>query len=221
VKLKRQVRSALVYPTAVMFIAIGVLTVLLTFVIPSFQDMFADFGSADDLPAVTQHMHAGLPVEAWSRDSTTKLATGRLLTIDNQIDPSTGTFRCKAIFDNDDGALFPNQFVNARLQVDTRQHALTVPTDAVQHGAQGTYVYVVKSDKSVEMRPVQVAMTEGTMSVLTSGVAEGEEIVTDGADKLQPKSKVEIGGQRGGGGPGGGGRGGHSRGGQKPAQGQP
>jgi multidrug efflux system membrane fusion protein len=174
----------------------------------------------DDLPAVTQHMRTGLPVEAWSRDSTNRLATGRLLTIDNQIDPSTGTFRCKAIFDNNDGALFPNQFVNARLQVDTRRHAVTIPTDAVQHGAQGTYVYVVKPDQSVEMRPVQVAMSEGTMSVITSGVAEGEEVVTDGADKLQPKSKVEVGGQRGGG-AGGAGRGGHARGGQKPAQGQP
>jgi multidrug efflux system membrane fusion protein len=162
----------------------------------------------DQLQAVTQHAKpGGFPVEAWSRDGTTLLATGRLLTIDNQIDPNTGTFRCKAVFDNRDGALFPNQFVNARLQVDTRQHALTVPTAAVQHGAQGTYVYVVKPDKSVDMRPVQVAMAEGTTSVLASGVSEGDQVVVEGADKLQPKSKVEIGGQRGGGGrPGGGGQ---------------
>jgi len=154
----------------------------------------------DQLRAITQHGKGdGLPVEAWSRDSTTKIATGRLLTIDNQIDPNTGTFRAKAIFDNRDGALFPNQFVNARLQVDVRKHALTVPTAAVQHGAQGTYVYVVKPDKSVEMHPVQVAMSEGTTSVLASGVNEGDQVVVEGADKLQPKSKIEIGGQRGGG----------------------
>jgi multidrug efflux system membrane fusion protein len=158
----------------------------------------------DQLQAITQHAKPeGFPVEAWSRDSTTKLATGRLLTIDNQIDPNTGTFRAKAVFDNRDGALFPNQFVNARLQVDVRKHALTVPTAAVQHGAQGTYVYVVKPDKSVDMRPVQVAMAEGTTSVLASGVSEGDQVVVEGADKLQPKSKVEIGGARGGGGPGG------------------
>jgi multidrug efflux system membrane fusion protein len=166
----------------------------------------------DQLPAITRHGKGdGLPVEAWSRDSTTKIATGRLLTIDNQIDPNTGTFRAKAIFDNRDGALFPNQFVNARLQVDVRKHALTVPTAAVQHGAQGTYVYVAKPDKSVEMRPVQVAMAEGTTSVLAGGVNEGDQVVVEGADKLQPKSKVEIGGQRGGRAGGGGQHGGAHR----------
>lgn len=159
----------------------------------------------DQLPAVTQHLRGvGLPVEAWGRDSTQKLATGRLQTIDNQIDPNTGTFRCKAVFDNSDGALFPNQFINARLQVDIRRGALAVPTAAVQHGTQGTYVYVVNSDKTIQMRPVEVALSEGTMSVVTGGVSPGEQVVTDGADKLQPKSKVEIGGGRGGKGGGGG-----------------
>jgi membrane fusion protein, multidrug efflux system len=162
----------------------------------------------DQLPAVTQHLRGvGLPVEAWGRDSTQKLATGRLQTIDNQIDPNTGTFRCKAVFDNSDGALFPNQFINARLQVDIRRGALTVPTAAVQHGTQGTYLYVVNSDKTIQMRQVEVALSEGTMSVVTGGVSAGEQVVTDGADKLQPKSKVEIGGGKGGKG-GGGGRGG-------------
>ena len=149
----------------------------------------------DDLQAVTRR-GGNFPVEAWSRDSTTKLATGRLLTIDNQIDPNTGTFRCKAIFDNADGALFPNQFVNARLQVDVRRAALTVPSAAIQHGAQGTYVYVVKPDKTADMRVVQVVLSEGTTAVVT-GVNEGEHVVTDGADKLQPHGKVEIGGGRG------------------------
>jgi membrane fusion protein, multidrug efflux system len=148
----------------------------------------------DQLPAVTGHMRAGLPVEAWSRDNTTKVATGRLLTIDNQIDPNTGTFRCKAVFDNAGGALYPNQFVNARLQVDVRRGALTIPTAAIQHGAQGTYVYVVKPDQTAEMRPVQVLMSEGLISVV-DGVNPGEQVVTDGADKLQPNGKVEVGGQ--------------------------
>ena len=155
----------------------------------------------DDLSKINGRMN-GLPVEAWSRDNTAKLATGRLLTIDNQIDPNTGTFRCKAVFDNADGALFPNQFVNVRLQVDVRRQALTIPSAAIQHGAQGTYVYVVKPDKTADMRPVQVVLSEGTASVVT-GVNEGEQVVTDGADKLQPHGKVEIGG---GGGAQGGGR---------------
>jgi len=166
----------------------------------------------DSLPAVAQHMRGGLPVEAWSRDSTQKLADGRLLTIDNQIDPNTGTFRCKAVFDNKDGALFPNQFVNARLRVDVRHNALTVPAAAVQHGSQGTYVYVVRPDKTVDARPVAVVMTEGTTSVLSGGVNPGDQVVTDGADKLQPHGKVEIAGA-------GGGRGGGRNGGGKGAPG--
>src|SRR5207253_10620596 len=115
----------------------------------------------DQLPAITKHGKGdGLPVEAWSRDSTTRIATGRLLTIDNQIDPNTGTFRAKAVFDNRDGALFPNQFVNARLQVDVRRNAETIPIAAVQHGAQGTYVYVVEQNKTADLRQVNVVLTE-------------------------------------------------------------
>ena len=178
----------------------------------------------DDLPAVTQHRTgAGLPVEAWTRDNTQRIAVGRLLTIDNQIDPNTGTFRCKAIFDNSDGALFPNQFVNARLQVDTRRNAETIPIAAVQHGAQGTYVYVVEQNKTADLRQVNVVLTEGTMAVVT-GVNAGDRVVTDGADKLQPHGKVDLGGGgrgagRGGGGagsPAGGGAGGRPSPGQRP-----
>jgi multidrug efflux system membrane fusion protein len=175
----------------------------------------------DNLAAVTPHLRRGDPmlVEAWSRDSTQLLARGKLLTIDNQIDPNTGTFRCKAIFDNRDGALFPNQFVNARLQVNVLRNALTIPAAAVQHGSQGTYVYVVHPDKSVDARTITVALTEGTTIVAGSGLQPGEQVVTDGADKLQPKSKVEIAGAGGGGGgrggAGGGKRGGGHGGGQK------
>lgn len=157
----------------------------------------------DSLPAVTPRLSGGLRVEAWTRDSTKKIADGRLLTIDNQIDPNTGTFRCKAIFDNHDGSLFPNQFVNARLQVDTRRNSLTVPAAAVQHGPQGTYVYVVLPNKTADARPVTVVMNEGAMAVLSGGVNPGDQVVIDGADKLQPHGKVEISG-KGGGGKGGG-----------------
>ncbi|HEX3109062.1 MAG TPA: efflux RND transporter periplasmic adaptor subunit [Thermoanaerobaculia bacterium] len=164
----------------------------------------------DQLAPVMQHMAGGLAVQALSRDNSTLLATGRLLTIDNQIDPNTGTFRCKAIFDNRNGALFPNQFINARLQVDVRHHVTTVPSAAVQHGAQGTYVYVVTPQKTADMRVVQVVMSEGLTSVV-SGVNEGEQVVIDGADKIQPNGKVEIGEAPGGGGGGRGGHGGHAR----------
>jgi len=168
----------------------------------------------DELPMVAGHMRTGpLLVEAWSRDDTQQLATGRLETIDNQIDPNTGTFKLKAVFDNRDSALYPNQFVNARLRVETRQNAIIVPAAAVQHGEQGTYVYVVKPDHTVDSRPVVVALTEGTNDVIASGVTPGEIVVTDGQDKLQPGAKVTLPGEggRGGGAGGGAAPGGHRR----------
>ena len=146
----------------------------------------------DNLQMVVQHMRSGrLEVQAWNRDDTQQIAVGRLETIDNQIDPNTGTFRLKAVFDNRDNALYPNQFVNARLEVYTRKNAVTLPAAAVQRGTQGTYVYALKQDGTVESRPVKVALTEGTVAVLESGVNPGEQVVTDGQEKLQPGSKVE------------------------------
>lgn len=146
----------------------------------------------DNLQMVTQHMNGShLVVQAWSRDDTQLLSTGSLETIDNQIDPNTGTFRLKGVFQNRDNALFPNQFVNARLQVYTRKNSITIPAAAVQRGAQGAYVYVVKQDKTVESRNVNVALTEGTVVVVASGVNAGEQVVTDGQEKLQPGNKVE------------------------------
>jgi multidrug efflux system membrane fusion protein len=146
----------------------------------------------DNLRMVAQHMKGKpLEVQAWSRDDTQQIADGRLETIDNQIDPNTGTFRLKAVFDNRDNALYPNQFVNARLQVYTRQHAITVPAAAIQRGQQGDYVYVVKQDRTAESRPVKVALTEGTVVVLDSGVQPGEQVITDGQERLQPGNKVE------------------------------
>ena len=151
----------------------------------------------DNLQLVTQHMKGPhMQVEAWSRDDTQKLATGSLETIDNEIDPNTGTFRLKGVFDNRDNALYPNQFVNARLQVYTRKNALTIPVAAIERGTQGAYVYVVKQDKTVDARQVNIALTEGTLVVVASGLNPGEQVVTDGQEKLQPGNKVDP--QKGG-----------------------
>ena len=147
----------------------------------------------DVLPNVSQHMkNRTLEVDAYSRDDTTKLAAGKLLTIDNQIDQTTGTGKLKAMFDNVDNALFPNQFVNARLLLETRKGVTVVPTAAIQRGPQGSsFIYVVKPDKTAEVRTVKVALTQGNLSVIASGVAPGEQVVTDGQDKLQGGSHVE------------------------------
>jgi len=146
----------------------------------------------DNLQAVVQRIRRGtLEVDAYARDNRTKVATGKLLTIDNLIDPTTGTFKLKSVFDNHDRSLWPNQFVNARLLLNTMKGALVVPAAAVQHGAQGDFVYVVKPDKTVDARSVHVALTEGTFTVADHGLQEGEQVVTDGQDKLQPGSKVQ------------------------------
>ena len=146
----------------------------------------------DVLPDVSRRMHnGGLTVDAYSRDDTTKIASGKLLTIDNQIDSSTGTGKLKAIFDNQDEVLWPNQFVNAHLLLETRKDATVVPAAAVQRGPQGMFIYVVKPDKTVEMRPVKISFTAGNQTVLESGVSPGEVVVTDGQDKLQSGSAVE------------------------------
>jgi multidrug efflux system membrane fusion protein len=141
-----------------------------------------------------------LQVEAYSRDDQTKLATGTLLTIDNQIDPQTGTGKLKAIFDNHDNSLWPNQFVNARLLLEVRKNSTVIPAAAVQRGPQGTYVFTVKPDKTAEMRPVTVSFSQGNYAAISQGITSGESVVTDGQDKLQPGTPVEVKG--GGGGPG-------------------
>lgn len=146
----------------------------------------------DQLPAVARHMKGGtLEVDAFSRDDQTKLGTGKLLTIDNQIDPTTGTAKLKAVFDNKDDRLWPNQFVNAELLLETRKNSTVVPTASILRGPQGTFVYAVNADKTVEDRPVTVALTQGDETVVTSGLNPGETVVTDGQDKLQRGSKIE------------------------------
>ena len=161
----------------------------------------------DSLQEVIQHMnHEELAVEAFSRDDQTKLATGRLVTIDNQIDPTTGTVRFKSVFDNRDLSLWPNQFINVRLMLTIRKNAIVIPLAAVQRGTQGTYVYTVKNG-SANLQPVKVDMTQGNISLIASGVAEGDQVVVDGQDRLQSGAKVEAhevatGGPSNGGGPG-------------------
>jgi membrane fusion protein, multidrug efflux system len=147
----------------------------------------------DQLPIVAQHMRNGaLEVDAYSRDDQTKLTTGRLLTIDNQIDQTTGTGRLKAVFDNKDNQLWPNQFVNAHLLLEVRKNVTVVPSPAVQHGPQGNYVYVVKQDGTVDARPINIAITEGNLTQVASGIMPNDLIVTDGQDKLQPGSHVQT-----------------------------
>ena len=146
----------------------------------------------DQLQSVAQHMRKGaLLADAYSRDDQAKLATGKLLTIDNQIDQSTGTGRLKAVFDNKDSELWPNQFVNIHLLLETRKNATVIPTAAVQHGPQGNYVFVVKPDNTVEVRQVDIAATEGNVAQVGSGVSPNETVVTDGQDKLQAGSHIE------------------------------
>jgi multidrug efflux system membrane fusion protein len=146
----------------------------------------------DQLPTVAQHMkNSTLLVEAYSRDNQIKLATGKLLTIDNQIDQTTGTAKLKAVFDNKDNQLWPNQFVNANLLLETRRNSTVLPTAAILRGPQGAFVYAVKNDKTVEARPVTVTLAQGNMTVVTNGVAPGDVVVTDGQDKLQTGSSIE------------------------------
>jgi len=146
----------------------------------------------DVLPTVSQHMSRGtLEVDAFNRDDQTKLATGKLLTIDNQIDPTTGTAKLKAVFDNKDNVLWPNQFVNADLLLETRKNSTVVPTAAILRGPQGTFVYAVNPDKTVQDRQVTVSLTQGDTTVITAGLNPGDTVVTDGQDKLQRGSRVE------------------------------
>jgi membrane fusion protein, multidrug efflux system len=150
--------------------------------------------SEDNLPLVLPKLKAGnqLAVEAWDRDNKRKIAEGVLLTIDNQVDPTTGTVRFKATFDNKDNQLFPNQFVNARLLVDVRVGATVVPASATQRGPRGTYVYIVNADNSVTQRLIEMGETQRGLTVIKSGVAPGELVVVDGAERLRDGARVEV-----------------------------
>jgi len=155
--------------------------IAVTFTIPS-----------DQLPPVIQKVRRGqrLPVEAWDREIQNRLAAGVLEAVDNQIDEATGTVRLKALFANPDRALFPNQFVNARMLLDALHQVVIVPTAALQHGQQGTYVWVLGPDGAAQMRTVEVLHTEGDQSGVRQGLAAGDVVVTEGVDNLQPGTKV-------------------------------
>ena len=160
----------------------------------------------DSVPDVMAKLNAGekLAVEAFDRSASPqdmasekkKLATGTLLTSDNQIDPATGTLKLKAIFPNEDNALFPNQFVNVRLSVETKKNVVTIPVAAIQYGTQGTFVYQVNASDSriatVSMKNIVVGTIDGDKAEITSGLSDGDVVVIDGVDKLSNGSKVIV-----------------------------
>ncbi|HEY3309946.1 MAG TPA: MdtA/MuxA family multidrug efflux RND transporter periplasmic adaptor subunit [Desulfuromonadaceae bacterium] len=158
----------------------------------------------DNLPKLVGRIKAGarLAVDAYDREQKLKLASGTLLTLDNQIDPTTGTVKLKAVFPNTKNELFPNQFINARLLLETQRDAVVVPTAAIQRGAQGTFVYLVKADKSVTIRSVTVGAAQNDDIAVSAGLEPGELVVVDGAERLREGSKVEVKEPGGGKGPG-------------------
>ena len=149
---------------------------------------------ADQLPVVVGQMRGGrrLEADAYDRDLKTRLAVGSLIALDNQIDTSTGTVKLKAEFPNLDNALFANQFVNIRLLVNTLKKTTLLPVAAIQRSPQSTFVWVVRPDSEVEMRPVEVLWTEGDQSAVSKGVSAGDRVVVEGVDKLQPGAKVAV-----------------------------
>ncbi len=146
----------------------------------------------DEIPRVQRQMqkNSALMVDAFDRDFQTRLAVGKLTAIDNQVDATTGTLKLKATFDNKDHVLFPNQFVNARLLVETLEEAVVVSSSAIQRGPDSLYVYVVNSDDTVELREVEVGPAEGGDTSIVKGLTGGELVVTDGVDKLFPGAAV-------------------------------
>ena len=148
----------------------------------------------DQLPAIMERQRAGarLRVDAYDREMTKRIAQGWLETIDNQIDPTTGTFKLRANFENRDGALFPNQFVNARLLVEEKNGVTLIPTAAVQRNSQRTYVFLVKPDSTVTVTTITLGTTEGDESEVTSGLKPGDEAVMTGVDRLQEGTKVRF-----------------------------
>ena len=146
------------------------------------------------VPLIMRQLKLGkaLSVEAWDRDQKIRLAQGRVSTTDNAIDVATGTLRLKATLDNRDGSLFPNQFANIRLQLDTLKNALVVPVQAVQRGAAGTFVYVVQADNTVQVQAVQLEAVEGDWQAVIADLKAGQLVITDGADRLRNGSGVEV-----------------------------
>ena len=149
---------------------------------PVRQDKVPGSGGLGDKP----------PVEAWDRELKTRLATGVLASVDNVVDPTTGTVKLRAQFPNTDNALFPNQFVNVRLKLDTLRDAIVIPAAAIQRGAQGMFVYVVKGGQTATVRPVKLGTVDGQRIAVTEGLAPGEIVVIDGMDRLREGAPVEL-----------------------------
>jgi multidrug efflux system membrane fusion protein len=156
----------------------------------------------DNVPVVMKRLQevqmrgSAIPVEAWDREQKVKLAEGALASADNQVDPQTGTVKLKAQFDNADNALFPNQFVNVRMKLDTLRDVVVIPSAAVQRGTQGLFVYVVRGDNSVGQRPVRLGPAEGLRVAIADGLTPGDMVVIDGMDRLRPGAQVEVTGAR-------------------------
>ena len=148
----------------------------------------------DELQAVMKQFRSGegLAIEAYDRSGKNKLAQGQLLAVDNQIDTTTGTVKLKAQFGNEDGALFSNQFVNIKMNMDTLQSVTIIPTAAIQRGTMGVFVYVVKEDQTVSVRPLTLGPTEGEKVAVLKGLQPNEQVVVDGADKLRENMKVKL-----------------------------
>jgi membrane fusion protein, multidrug efflux system len=162
-------------------------------VITQLQPISVIFTVAEDnLPQIVKRLRAGatLPVTAFDRSGATTLATGTLKTLDNQIDTTTGTLKLRAEFANQDDSLFPNQFVNVRLLIDTLRDAVVVPTSAIQRGAPGTFVYLVNADNTVAVRPVTLGPSSAERVAIQAGLAPGDRVVVDGADKLRNGARV-------------------------------
>jgi multidrug efflux system membrane fusion protein len=149
----------------------------------------------DSLPQVIKKLRSGakLPTVAYNRDNSVALATGSLLTVDNQIDPTTGTSKLKAVFENKDNTLFPNQFVNVRLLVDTKPNQVVVPSVAIQHGQTGPFVFLVDENSKVKMQPVTPDIVlDNDMTSVSSGLADGDTVAVDGTDRLQNGSTIRV-----------------------------
>lgn len=147
-----------------------------------------------DIATVVQAQKAGktLVVEARDRTNSHKLSEGVLLSLDNQIDPTTGTIKIKARFTNQDDTLFPNQFVNARMLVDTEQNAVVVPAAAVQMGNEGHFVWVLNDENNVSKKRVKIGIQDNRNVVISAGLSAGDRVVTDGIDRLTEGAKVEV-----------------------------
>jgi len=148
----------------------------------------------DNLPAIMKKLNAGeqLETDAFDRSDQNRIASGTLLTVDNQIDQSTGTVRLKAVFQNEDGALFPNQFVNVHLLLDVKRGTVIVPVAAIQRGPRGTFAYAVKPDHTVEVRTLTVGPAGRTEAAIESGLAAGDVVVIEGVDKLREGTLVQA-----------------------------